>query len=798
MSRVSITAVLILVLWPGQAQTGTVEFKVNTDGGLTYQGYSSCATADDGRFVVVWEDARNNGNDIFMQRFDAQGERLDGNTRVNDSLTPEQFAPVVAVDPTGVIWVVWQDYRASGYPLNSDIYIQRIDSSGRPAGSNFAANDDGSLVTQKEPDIVSNSNELVLVWSDLRRGQWDIYAQRFDFSGAPLGTNFILNDDAGTAPQHAPEIAVLPDGRFVVVWYDSRDGDPNIYFQIMEAFGGTLVGANLKANDDTGSARQRFPTVCSGPGSGFTIAWQDFRDGTYPAGSRLYAQLFSTLAAPVASNFLLVESESDQGRPRLVADRVGNRVLVWEELDPGTIRIMSRKYPEGADSASAPESVGSDSADGSRTRPRLAIGSGRIFRTWTDLRNGHFDIYMATETYQFPTFLMAPREISFQSIPRSGDTAAAQLVSVNSIGSSSRTVAWIDVPAWLLVSPDTLTTPGEFAFELSGYRSGDTTFVIRAVDVNDPLSLQPVTVSIEVIEPLLVATPPAVALELDYGQTGHMIIQISNSQTGPLEWLATEPALPWRVDRFAGDSLIVQFNASGLTSAAWSDTLWISDPLASNSPLGIALEASVRGIPPVKPSIIANPGQASWIAGFGRSSGYPFVIQLSTLPDSSIDWTVTYWPAWLSIDNSSGVTPTSLVLRPASDTLALGIYIDTLVLASPDASNTPLSIPLFLTVDVASDVGEGDLAAPGEELTIFPNPFNASMLANWRPVRSGRYSWFIYDVMGRLVSEKQGFASAGETIQVTWRPEFETPTGVYFLRLVAGDEIRSGRMLYLK
>lgn len=789
---------LILLLWPGQAESDLIEFKVNTDGGSSYQGYSSCATALDGRFVVVWEDSRNNGNDIFMQRFDALGDRQSGNSRVNDSLTPAQFAPAVTVDPTGVIWVAWQDYRVSGYPLNSDIFIQRFDSSGQRSGSNFAANDDGSMVTQKEPDIVSNGNEVMVVWSDLRRGQWDIFAQRFDFSGVPLGINFMLNDDPGSAPQHAPEIAVLSDGRFVVVWYDSRSGDQDIYFQIIQPQGGSLAGANIKANTNAGSSRQRFPTVCSGPGSGFTVAWQDFRDGTYPKGSRIYAQLFASDATSASGNLLLVDSESDQGRPRFVADLAGNRVLVWEELDAGTMLTLSRKYPEDADSASAIISVGSDTADGSRTRPRLAIGSGRVFYTWTDLRNGNFDIYMATESYRFPSFLPSPRQISFEVVPRSLDSIAAQIVSVAAIGDVARSVAWVGIPSWLSVTPEVLTTPGDFTFNLVGYSSGDTTFTIWALEAGDSLSSEPVTVRIDVIEPYLSATPPDVTFELNFGQTGAMIVLLSNSQPGPLEWLTIDPEPPWRIDRFAGDSVLVSFDGSGFRAASWSDTLWFIDSLASNSPLGVALEASISGIPAVQPAILALPAEARWVAPYGKSSSSPFVIELSTIPDSAIDWTVTSWPAWLSVDNSTGITPSALVIRPDSDTLALGLYVDTLRLNSPDASNTPLSIPLFLTIDLSTDIGQVDGSHPGLELKIFPNPFNASMLAEWTPIKSGIFSVQIYDVMGRLISESQGTAVRGETAQITWRPDLKAPTGVYFLRLIDAGGVKSGRMLYLK
>jgi len=112
MMRVLTIALLFTVALPGQVFG--IETRVNSDASSAYQGYSACAAAPDGRLLVVWEDARSGGNDIYMQRFSRDGSPLGANVRVNDSISPEQYSPAVVADPTGVFWVVWQDFRASG------------------------------------------------------------------------------------------------------------------------------------------------------------------------------------------------------------------------------------------------------------------------------------------------------------------------------------------------------------------------------------------------------------------------------------------------------------------------------------------------------------------------------------------------------------------------------------------------------------------------------------------------------------------------------------------------------------
>jgi hypothetical protein len=83
-----------------------------------------------------------------------------------------------------------------------------------------------------------------------------------------------------------------------------------------------------------------------------------------------------------------------------------------------------------------------------------------------------------------------------------------------------------------------------------------------------------------------------------------------------------------------------------------------------------------------------------------------------------------------------------------------------------------------------------------------PNPFNPSTVIRFTLPAAGRVRLSVYDAAGRLVAVlKDGPALAGTT-RVSWdgrgRGGAPAATGVYFYRLVAGDQVRTRKMILLK
>lgn len=768
---------------------------MNSDASGAYQGYSACAAGPDGRLLVVWEDARSGGNDIYMQRFSRDGSPLGTNVRVNDSISPEQFAPSVAADPTGVFWVVWQDFRASGYPQNGDIYLQRIRPDGSKVGANILVNDDGSLITQKEPEISTNGREVLVVWSDLRRGEWDIYGQRFDFNVSPLGFNSLFNDETNGAPQHAPQLTSLVDGRFAVVWYDTRGGDEDIYLQVMSAVGGSLGGSNLAVSVDASGARQRFPTVGNGPSDGFTVAWEDYRGGVYPAGARMYEQAFAASGTPLGANSRVDTASQDQFRPRYVSDAVGNRVLVWEQKSGLQTSLRQKKYSQRGDTSTASGSVGPDTAAGERTRPRVALGAGNIFYCWTDKRSGNFDVYLFGESFRFPTFLPFPAHLVFERPIRAPGVVLKDTVQVNAVGFVQRRIGFSGQPAWLAISPAVANTPARFEFTCDGVAAPlDTSVTVYALDLDDSLGREPVEVKVSTVRPELLAMPPSVLLDIRDGRSDSQAVVVSNRKPGPLDWQPLAPGAPWFVRRVATDTVWVGFLRNQRAVSVWEDTLWIVDTLATNSPMAVPLSADDGLIPPAPPYLVVTPPFVAWRSQTGHATHDSASILIAASYDTAISFRITDYPPWLYVSDTAAVVPALVTLRAGYDSIPFGVYQDTVWIEALEASNSPYALPIVFTADVVSSTHEGEAAArPIDFLVGRPNPFNGSVLIEWSNGEASEVTLEIFDLLGRLVLRRAILDS-----RFNWNPGIGAGSGPYLIRLTTPDQILSARLLYIK
>lgn len=772
------------------------ELQVNTDAGTAYQGYSACATDALGSVFVVWEDGRNGGVDIFLQRFDRAGARLGMNVRVNSVTAPDQYAPSVACDAAGNGWIAWQDFRASGYPYNGDIYLQRIGATGLQIGANSLVNDDGSEATQKEPAIAIGPAAVLIAWSDLRNGQWEIQAQLYDLDGLAIGANFVVSSSR-VAAQHAPSTAALPDSTFVVAWYDARTGDDDVYAQRVRG-ASPPVTPDLVVDRAGDGRTQRFPAVATRSAGGFCVVWEDFRTGSYPSGGRVFRRDFNEMGDPIDTSLAVWPSSHDQRRPRNSGDQAGNRVAVWEEERDGIWSVFGRKYTANDQAESPAVEAGSAGATAARSRPQIAIGAGKIFYTWSDLRRGNFDIYLAVETYRFPSFVLNPQAITFAVPLHAPELTAAAVVGVSATGAVPVQIDWVGIPPWMTVTPESAATPAEFSFRIVALPVTDTVVALTARDAKNPAIGEILAARLGLLAPTIELAPQRVDLEVE-SVAESLLVLVSNAVEGPLQWACSAPGPPWLVRQAGADALWIIFDPTGHAGdSVWLDTVWFSDSLATNSPLALPLFARTPALPPAPPYLVASPSELFWSARVGEATADSAVLTVAANRDTSIAWSLIDWPSWLYVSTADGSTPASLVARAARDYQPLGTYCDTLEIWSPDASNSPLAVPVTLQVDMRSDV-RGEVPESEPTLTAYPNPFNSSVLVKMVRSVGGPSTMRVVDRLGRTVDRlavPDGLEGTSFTLK--WTPSSSIPSGPYFLSLEGESEAPAIRVLYLK
>jgi len=270
-----------------------IEFKVNTYT-LTHPIAPSLTSLVDGGFIVSWHSflADGSGYGIRAQLYDASGSAIGGEFNVNTYTLMHQLNSSVTGLSDGGFLVIWESSASSGIGVFG-IYGQRYDASGAAIGSEFKVAHSGS-----EPTVTRLLDGGVITsWMSDDGGGDGIYAKRYAASGAPTGSEFKVNTYTNSY-QFAPNVTSLADGGFLVTWSSNgQDGsDYGVYAQRYDASSAS-VGSEIKVNTYTNS-HQAGSNVTSLDDGGFLVAWSS--EGQDGSSSGVYAQRYD--ANGIATN----------------------------------------------------------------------------------------------------------------------------------------------------------------------------------------------------------------------------------------------------------------------------------------------------------------------------------------------------------------------------------------------------------------------------------------------------------------------------------------------------------------
>ena len=165
---------------------------------------------------------------------------------------------------------------------DGDVYgivAQRYDDTGAPDGTEFGVNT-FTTAGQDSPSVaMAADGSFLVVWESFTQDgdQSGVAGRLFDASGAPLGTDFLLNTYT-TGSQLEPSSAALEDGGFAVAWESAaQDGDGyGVVARTLDA-GGAPTSAEIAVNSYT-TADQRAVRVAARGGGDFVVAWSGNAD----------------------------------------------------------------------------------------------------------------------------------------------------------------------------------------------------------------------------------------------------------------------------------------------------------------------------------------------------------------------------------------------------------------------------------------------------------------------------------------------------------------------------------------
>jgi hypothetical protein len=346
---------------------------------ITYDGF--------GNTVIVWTDDRDNpAGDIYVQKLDYRGVSLwTSNGVAACTFSSSKHTPAIITDNAGGVYIAWSDYRgASG--TRSDIYAQRIDPDGNlnfDAGVGLAVST--AVENQTYPRLAAGAaNDCFITWYDNRSGINNIYAQRIRSGGSlAWATDGILI--AGTPEdQLVPEIVTDNSDGSIIIWTDGRNGNIDIYAQRIDSTGTVLWTANGAPVCTHLISQTDILLAPDGSGGAF-IAWSDNRTGNFD----VYAQHINSSGTLLwtTDGSSITNIAGDQRVEDLIADGAGGCILSWYDDSSGNPDIYAQRVDASGTFLWKPSGEPVCTEVQTQLWSRLATdGNGGAYISWEDYR----------------------------------------------------------------------------------------------------------------------------------------------------------------------------------------------------------------------------------------------------------------------------------------------------------------------------------------------------------------------------------------------------------------------------
>ncbi len=270
--------------------------------------------------------------------------------------------------------VIWYDYR--DYIDKAEIYYKRSTDGGLTWGADtrLTKNDAWS----GHPSITVSGSNVNVVWSDSRDGNPEIYYKRSTDGGESWGVDTRLTNNS--ANSWHPSVAVS-GSRVIVVWQDARDGNMEIFCKRSDD-GGASWSTDMRLTNNPAVSSHTSVAVS---GSFVHVVWYDERDGN----REIYYKLSTDGGATWGVDIRLTNDPAASHYPS-VAVSGSNVHVVWKDQRDGKHEIYHKLSTDnglnwGGD-ISLKNSVSSN-------YPSIAVSGSIVHVVWQEGVFGNDEIY---------------------------------------------------------------------------------------------------------------------------------------------------------------------------------------------------------------------------------------------------------------------------------------------------------------------------------------------------------------------------------------------------------------------
>ncbi len=256
------------------------------------------AFADSGNFMVIYGGYTDSWS-VYGQVYDSQGSEIDDTLEVDRNSTEfiNAYNASLSADFHNQFGVL--------LPGLDSMMVEKFTGAGEFVGNTMFLKPDAAYVTNLT-GIMSRSGELIMVWGD---GIGFIRGQRYTPEGIPIGGSFQVGQlEEGSYLQNLA-LASDTSGNFVVVWSGSFEGRMEMYSQLFSAKG-IQIGSKAKITDDVAiyNIIQGKMSIGMDEDGKYVIVWPDTRssDTTF-----IYMQQMNDSGEPVGGNYRATSINND-------------------------------------------------------------------------------------------------------------------------------------------------------------------------------------------------------------------------------------------------------------------------------------------------------------------------------------------------------------------------------------------------------------------------------------------------------------------------------------------------------
>jgi hypothetical protein len=294
----------------------------------------------------------------------------------------------MAMDADGYFVIVW-DGPGSPTDAPNEVYAQRYDRSGARVGGNFRVNSTRLAQVNQAPAsavAMDRDGDFVVVWEDSVAQSKQVLAQRFARDGSRLGSQFVVATGYSASP-FGPDIAMSDDGRFVVTWQAGPVNSPGNVFARLYDENGVAAGDILPVNTTAGFPVIQSKAAMDSDGD-FIIVWvMGNPDGTGPDGSGfgIFGRRYDANGRTQGADFQInTTTDSHQLDPVVSMSADGTAVVAWGgSLDGSGGGVFGQRLGTNGEPLGG-EFIVNTFTGGAQFQPAIDVNSdGTFIVSWT-------------------------------------------------------------------------------------------------------------------------------------------------------------------------------------------------------------------------------------------------------------------------------------------------------------------------------------------------------------------------------------------------------------------------------